>query len=346
MNYKEFQTIMVEKLMDYMVKNYEDLDLEVNPVSNEDENEKVIRIVIKNRQDTEPVSEMTISLKKPYEYFQMTGDIETCVSKLIEPMESILIYTMQQGTKNVTCENLKSNVIFQLVNTEWNREMLADLPNRQFNDLSIIYRLVMKTDDKGIMSILISNDMAAKLGIDEGQLFECAKINTKRLSAPVIIDSNEVFDLAKRDARTQDTDSMEYMHSALPENIMWVISNDKNLYGAAYVLYEDLLYELAEKIHSNLYILPSSIHEQMLVPSYLGELESLRELVQYVNVGEVGPEERLSNQVYYYDRFARTITIATDESVDVCENESRQQDEPTDICENESWQQDKLWQQA
>lgn len=343
MNYKEFQTIMVEKLMDYMVKNYKDLDLEVNPVSDEDENEKVIRIVIKNRQDTEPVSEMPISLKKPYEYFQMTGDIETCVSKLIKPMESILIYAMLQ---NVTCENLKSNVIFQLVNTEWNREMLADMPNRQFNDLSIIYRLVMKTDDKGIMSTLISNYMAAKLGIDEEQLFECAMINTKRFFTPVIIDSNEVFDLAKRDAQVQELDSMEYMQSAFPENTMWVISNDKNLYGAAYVLYEDLLYELAEKIQSNLYILPSSIHEQMLVPSYLGELESLRETVQFVNMRGVSPKERLSNQVYYYDRFARTITIATDESVDGCENESRQQDESMDISENELWQQDKLWQQA
>lgn len=334
MNYKEFQTIMVEKLMDYMVKNYKDLDFEVNPVSNEDENEKVIRIVIKNRQDTESVSKMSISLKKPYEDFQMTGDIETCVSKLIKPMESILIYAMLQ---NVTCENLKSNVIFQLVNTEWNREMLADMPNRQFNDLSIIYRLVMKTDDKGIMSMLISNYMAAKLGIDEEQLFECAMVNTKRFFAPILIDSNEVFNFAMRetqmqDTDSQDTDSMEYMHSAFPENTMWVISNDKNLYGAAYVLYEDLLYELAKKIQSNLYILPSSIHEQMLVPSYLGELESLRETVQFVNMRGVSSEERLSNQVYYYDRFARTITIATDES--------------EEGCENESWQQDKLWQQA
>ena len=78
------------------------------------------------------------------------------------------------------------------------------------------------------------------------------------------------------------------------------------------MLYENELHELAENLGSDLYILPSSIHEVLAVSSDLTSPEELAEMVVQVNMEEVSLNERLSNQVYHYDKDLRKLTLATD----------------------------------
>lgn len=97
-----------------------------------------------------------------------------------------------------------------------------------------------------------------------------------------------------------------------PEQTMWVISNEKGINGAASMLYENELHELAESLESDLYILPSSVHEVIAVSSGMGSPEMLAKMVVEVNMQEVSLDERLSNQVYHYDKDLRKLTLATD----------------------------------
>lgn len=97
-----------------------------------------------------------------------------------------------------------------------------------------------------------------------------------------------------------------------PEQTMWVISNEKGINGAASMLYENELHELAESLESDLYILPSSVHEVIAVSSDMGSPEMLAQMVVEVNMQEVSLDERLSNQVYHYDKDLRKLTLATD----------------------------------
>ena len=80
----------------------------------------------------------------------------------------------------------KDNIVFQLVNTEQNKEMLQDIPNRSFQDLSIIYRWIVKTDVEGIQSTVIHNSLAEKLGTSEEQMFKLAVENTRRIFPPTV----------------------------------------------------------------------------------------------------------------------------------------------------------------
>ena len=91
-----------------------------------------------------------------------------------------------------------------------------------------------------------------------------------------------------------------------------VISNEKGINGAASMLYENELHELAESLESDLYILPSSVHEVIAVSSDMGSPEMLAQMVVEVNMQEVSLDERLSNQVYHYDKDLRKLTLATD----------------------------------
>ncbi len=93
---------------------------------------------------------------------------------------------------------------------------------------------------------------------------------------------------------------------------MWVITNERGTWGAASMLYEDRLHSLAESVGADLYLLPSSIHEVIAVPAGMGNPEELAQMVAEVNMGQVELGERLSNQVYRYDKDLRKVTLATD----------------------------------
>ena len=96
------------------------------------------------------------------------------------------------------------------------------------------------------------------------------------------------------------------------ERSMYVITNESKLFGAASMLYEEPLHELAEKIGSDLYILPSSIHEVIAVSADFGSPDEWAEMVYEINMDQVDINDRLSNQVYCYDKDLRTLRLATD----------------------------------
>lgn len=99
----------------------------------------------------------------------------------------------------------------------------------------------------------------------------------------------------------------------IPEaEVMYVITNSAGINGAASMLYENVLHALAEKLGTDLYILPSSVHEVIAVSAELEEPNELAQIVAEINMSQVELADRLSNQVYHYDKDLRKITLATD----------------------------------
>ena len=95
------------------------------------------------------------------------------------------------------------------------------------------------------------------------------------------------------------------------DQIMWIITNERGIDGAVSMLYEDKVHKLAESLESDLYILPSSVHEVIAVSVNMGEPEELARMVAEINMDQVKLEDRLSNQVYHYDKDLRKFTLAT-----------------------------------
>ena len=171
---------------------------------------------------------------------------------------------------------------------------------------------MVNVDDRGIQSTNVTNGLAKRLGMNEEQLFKCAAENTRRILPPKIRNMNDVMkDMFLRDGMPEEI--AEMMISEVPqEQTLWVISNDRGINGAVTMLYENELHELAENLESDLYILPSSVHEVLAVSTELTEPEELAQMVAEVNMQKVALEERLSNQVYHYDKDLRKLTLATD----------------------------------
>ncbi len=89
----------------------------------------------------------------------------------------------------------------------------------------------------------------------------------------------------------------------------YILTNKYRTLGAAVMLYEDVLADIADEFDNNLYVLPSSIHEVFIVPDYVKGAEELREIVAEANATVVKKNEILSDKVYFYEKKSGKLSI-------------------------------------
>ena len=254
----------------------------------------------------------TIYINDMYEKYQNCGDLEETLMAACDLMAMEFAKTPQVVDVDSLYKDANEKVVFQLINTEQNRSFLEQVPHREFQDLSIIYKLVINADAESIQSIKVTNSLAERFGMNEEQPFKYAAENTRRILPPRIRNMNDVMkEMFLSDGMPEEIAEM-MIREVPPEQTLWIISNNRGIDGAVSMLYENELHELAENLESDLYILPSSVHEVLAVSTELTEPEELAQMVAEVNMQEVALEERLSNQVYHYDKDLRKLTLATD----------------------------------
>jgi hypothetical protein len=207
----------------------------------------------------------------------------------------------------------KERICYKLVNADRNRELLADAPHIIVcDDLAVLFYILVSNDGEGTATITVRNNMTDLWGVEEDELFKIALLNTQRLfRGSVMSMASVMMDLLSD--RMDDEYSSEFFDMVVSEDMvpMYVCSNSQKVNGAGVILYKDLLKQFAEKTGSDFYILPSSIHETLLVPvSDQMEVEALRSMVREVNATQVAPEEVLSDNVYIYRREDDKISLA------------------------------------
>mgnify|MGYP001135083795 FL=1 len=306
MDYEIFKEVVKESFLSYMPKGYQDMEVRVTPVDKVNRKLDGLSLLAENEKT---MVSPTLYINDMYEKYSKTGDLQATLREAAEAMDEAF---REAEVPPLDISTAKDNIIFQLVNTMQNEDLLKKLPHRDFQDLSIIYRWVVGVEQQGLSSVVINNHVAESLGMGEEQLFKAAAENTRRILPPVVQSMNEVMrDMFVADGMPKELADL-MIGEQEPEMTMWVISNERKIEGAASMLYEDKLHSLAEKVGTDLYILPSSVHEVIAVSVEMGEPEELARMVAEINMDQVDLSERLSNQVYHYDKDLRKITLATD----------------------------------
>lgn len=272
MNYEIFKEVVAEKFMDYMPEQYQGMRLRVEPVNKV--NKVLDGITLVGSGAGRNVSP-TLYINHIYEHYLETENLQEVLQSAARRMDMAFKEMPEVGDVNL--EGAKDNIVFQVINTLQNEDMLRDMPHREFQDLSIIYRWVVKVDENGIQSSVIRNNLAEQLGMNEEQLFKCAVENTRRIFTPTVKSMNDVIrGMFISDGMPAEVADM--MIGEMPEDkMMWVISNDRGINGAGSMLYEDNLHKLAMKLETDLYILPSSVHECIAVSTNVGDPYELAE---------------------------------------------------------------------
>lgn len=229
-----------------------------------------------------------------YEYSQMTFD--EIIKKILD------IYKHNKAQSNIDISfytdfnKVKNRIAYKLINTKQNQKLLESTPSVKFLDLSIVFYYHFASKNCDNASILIKKEHLKMWNIDINTLFSLAKTNTPKLFPHTL---RNMLDILKGSG----FDMIE--HELPDENAMpmYVLSNVNGIFGSCSILYDGVLKEFADKIKSNLYILPSSTHEIILVPTDDdNDIESFSNMVREVNKQEVSEEEFLSDHAYFYNR--------------------------------------------
>lgn len=308
MDYEIFKEVVAEKMPSFLPGELRGREVMIQSVDKI--NQTVDGLILKMDGENEKVSP-TIYLNDMYEHYKQFGDLQLT----LETVGDAMLRAMEKGIQvqnGLNFDNPEEKIVFQLINTEQNRDMLEHVPHREWKDLSIIYRMVTNVDRDGIESAVVRDGLAEKLGFTEEQLFNFAVENTRKIFPPTVRSMNDVMrEIFLADGMPLEV--AEMMFSEVPaDKMMYVISNEKGINGAISMLYEDQLHALAEQLDTDLYILPSSIHETIAVSVDMGDPEELARMVSEINMDQVSLQERLSNQVYHYDKDLRVLSMATD----------------------------------
>lgn len=196
-------------------------------------------------------------------------------------------------------KSAKGQVRPMLIHYGWNRERLGHMPHQRFLDLAVAYRVELTLPGGFHADVAVKDTLLEAWGIKGEELHKAAMGN-----------------LGEENYRVQPmSELLEGMIGTtleLPEDALgqYVLFQESCCYGAAGILRKDIMESFAERTGGNFYILPSSIHEVILMPESPSiSVEELKETVKEVNETEVAREERLSENVYYYDCETREVKI-------------------------------------
>ncbi len=308
MDYEMFKEIVREKIKDYMPPEYGNAAVDILAVNKVNGKRDVLAV---RKPEERLVS--NLYLDDFYKVYQQCDDLEMTLRNMAE--EYVEIAERSVDNVEIDMSQMKDRVTMMLVNTEQNKEMLADMPHREFQDLSVIYRYVVAQDEQGVASFKVTNAHLKMSGMTSEELFQCAAENTKKMFPPKIASMEDVMiDMVRGDGIPDEmADEMAEIFDTLqePKESMWLIGNISGINGAVSMLYDENLQRLAEKMGTDLYIIPSSVHEVLAVSVEMGNPEELAEMVQQINMSAVELEDRLSNNVYHYDKDLRQLRLAT-----------------------------------
>ena len=191
------------------------------------------------------------------------------------------IYQEIRVKKTCDCQNLfdfnhvKEHIVYKLIRRDANEELLKQIPYEPFLDLAVVYYIQIDNTRFGSATIQIRNEHLRYWRVEKEEIRRLAEKNTPRIY-PAQIQKIVRF--------------------------MYVATNEQCSLGAAVMRYPDFREKVRGMIRGDFYILPSSIHEVILVPESFGlEPARMAEMVKEINQTGVAPEEVLSDSVYYFD---------------------------------------------
>lgn len=206
--------------------------------------------------------------------------------------EKLFFETYQQAAPEIYCK---------LVNYEKNLSMMEQIPHERWLDLAVVYYYQMELPKEGAATILIRNTHLKQWNIPGSRLRRDAWENTLRKLTPTWKNLSEVL------AEEADFQLEEDQEPPAP---VYLLTNVKKCLGAICIHYPRMTEMIAGRLKSDYYVLPSSIHECLILPAEGFSGSQLRSMVREINETRLPPQEVLSDQVYFYDRHLRRLTVS------------------------------------
>lgn len=235
-----------------------------------------------------------------FEEFLNGKPMDEIVDTIIKKVDDDGYNKMFDAEVSFEFDEISDKIVFRVVNRACNKALLSCVPHKEFLDLAIVFYLNIHENDYGKMTALINNSCVRKWNVTVDELYELAFKNTPILEPECFQPMNEVMREMIHNGGCKDCGE-EMLKCLLEPSPLHVLSNRSGLYGASVMLYPGVLKQIAEILGGDLLIIPSSIHEELVMRIEENEdIQIYKGLLRFVNVTEVAEAEILSDEVYVY----------------------------------------------
>ena len=193
-------------------------------------------------------------------------------------------------------EKVKDKILPRVINIHTNKDYIQNKVYKHIKgtDMVITYNVTVGSDETGIASVAITKELAKYWKVKQTDIIDIAMNNLKKeaftLQSLSEFGMRLMFGFKAKNYKIEDLKDKDLIANGL------ILSNKSGAFGAMHILNKDLLTEIS-KVAGEIYILPSSVHEVILLPKEPAKLERLRDLVKQTNEEQVAEKDRLTDSV-------------------------------------------------
>lgn len=303
MNYEEFKEQFIDAVKERLYEQGSDMNVSVNDVKKINESYEAITVTPEGARVG-----VNIGIERFYDAYNEGRPFDEVVDRAIETIDHGINERPDFDIDSFTdYSQMKEKLAMEVVSAETNKEMLENVPHRNMEDMAIVYRFVLDSSEQGRASILVSNQLLESMGVTPEQLHADAMEIAPQLKPAEIRGMSEVM------AEMMGPEQAELMGitPVAPEDEqLFVATVPDKTHGASVLAYQNFMDQAAERVGGDFYILPSSIHEILLVPDNgKMNLKELEAMVKDVNATQVAPADKLTDSVYHYDSQAKIFEL-------------------------------------
>lgn len=313
MNYHQFLDEVCSRVKDYFPNEYQNAKVELSHVVKTNDLE-LEGLIIRREQDTLVPQIYLNGYFELYENGVSLNEILTDIAVRYFQSTALSFESLPKDMSDY--ELIKDRIVVQLINRDMNQNLLKEVFSKSVahTDLAAVFKIPIHEDENGSATVRVTKELMERWKMDSEVVYQDALNNTikehpAQLTTLQSIIGEMMFPPGMFFSEVNwEAPEVCEMKSYEP----YVLTNPSKQYGAATLLYPEVLQQLSNNAQSNIFILPSSVHELLLMRDN-GEVNAaeLQAMVMGVNQEAVPMEDWLSNEVYYYDGKEHTLSIAT-----------------------------------
>ena len=306
LTFDEFAIKVRNNILDYLPERFSGSKVEILKTCRLNESYQGLKVVLQ-AENAGPI----INLDDLYGAYEAGCPFSTLMDAVAENIDN------SPGVCDISkfkdYEWVRERLYIRICGTEFNREILKNVPHREVMDLSVTCSFFSLWPDSDEQTVLITNDLFASYGISEDELFRDAYDNSLKIRPAGVCAMGCAVSSGlmmggemNKDLYSGSVESVDFKHDS-----MYILSTKTGIFGASAMLYPGLLKTIADSNELDFFIIPSSVDEVIIFADHgMMSANELEDIIRSVNRSVVDPKCWLSNTPYRYCHKSDTLEPA------------------------------------
>lgn len=301
LTYAQFKIEAAAKIKSYLPEEYQDYKVEIQPIVKSAV--KYDALFVKPVNETINVTP-SLNLSDAYDEYRNGKSFEAIMHELAYIRASVSMSIPGFSKEDVVNYNwVKDKIYPRLINTGMSEEYLSNKPHKDIEDLSVVYTIRFSSDERGVASAAITYDLLDLYGVDKDTIHKQAMSNLAKEKPKFMNIADMLFKPNAKEKKIENIYPEDY------EVPFFVLSSQNGTCGAVMVLNPKLM-DAITKNFGDVYVVPSSVHEVLIVPQHVMPANLLAKMCTEINSREVPDQDVLSNNIYEYDAETHSLSVA------------------------------------